>query len=123
MHINHLFVQYAVYYTLKQMYATNTQRFKASNITRASNTDQTAYRVTQNRRPYLYKAGDAHKVSERHYLSFQRTHGNDVLALLIKHNAVDACVDSTHIPEHTETKKPMLGVRREQSKADLQRVS
>lgn len=45
---------------------------------------------------YLHKAGDAYKVSEWHYLSLQRTHGNDVLALLIKHNTVDACIDNTH---------------------------
>ena len=46
---------------------------------------------------YLHKAGDAYEVSERHYLSLQRTHGDNVLALLIKHNTVDTWTDNTHV--------------------------
>lgn len=44
---------------------------------------------------YLHKAWDAYKVSEWDHLSLQRTHGNNVLALLIKHNTVDACTGNT----------------------------
>lgn len=42
-------------------------------------------------RLYLYKTGDAHEASKLHHFSFQGTHGNNVLALIVKDNTVDAC--------------------------------
>lgn len=44
---------------------------------------------------YLHQVGDAYKVSQRNRLSLQRTHGHDVLTLLVEHHAVDACRDGT----------------------------
>lgn len=64
-----------------------------------------------------------YEVSEWHYLSLQRTHGDNVLALLIKHNTVDACTENTHVgylqcqAECYDTKDQKKGERRrEQSK-------
>lgn len=52
---------------------------------------------------YLHKAGNAYNISEWYNFSLQRTHGDNVLALLIKHNTVDACkgniyADYLHYP-------------------------
>lgn len=44
-------------------------------------------------RLHLHQTGDAHEVSERHHFSLQGAHGNNVLALIIKDDTVDACVE------------------------------
>lgn len=44
-------------------------------------------------RLHLHQAGDAHEVPERHHFSLQGAHGNDVLALIVEDNAVDACTE------------------------------
>lgn len=44
-------------------------------------------------RLHLHQAGDAHEVPERHHFSLQGAHGNDVLALIVEDNAVDACAE------------------------------
>lgn len=45
---------------------------------------------------YLHKTGDTYEVSEWDYFSLQRTHGDNVLALVIKYNTVDACPNNSY---------------------------
>lgn len=50
-----------------------------------------------NKQLYLHKTGDTYEVPKWHYFSLQRTHGDNVLALVIKYDTVDACTKNNTV--------------------------